>query len=616
MDINQKLHNIRHSLAHILASAVLEMFPKANLGVGPVIENGFYYDFLLPRPLTPDDIKKLEKRMRALVQEKLPFERSEMTIPEAKKFFGDHHQTFKLELINDIEKFGTTKADEILNQESGIKNQELNKASPTDKVTLYKTGKFVDLCRGGHVENTSQIKIDAFKLDKVSGAYWRGDQNNPQMQRVYGIAFETKEELDEYFKQRQEAEKRDHKKLGKELELFAFSPLVGAGLPLILPKGNIIKTELEKFVRYEKESRGYSFVSIPHIARTELYVRSGHLGKYDAMMPIMTDAEGSQFVMKAMNCPHHFEIYNSQPHSYRDLPLRLAETTTVYRNEKSGELSGLVRVKSLTQDDTHHFVRHDQIESEIKMILGLMDKIYKTFGFKDYTVQISVRDPQHKEKYFGGDELWNESENILIQSVKKWGRPYVVEEGEAAFYGPKIDIMVRDSLGRGWQLTTVQLDFNQPENFHMRYIGPDGKEYPPAVLHVAILGSVERFMGILIEHYAGAFPLWLAPVQISILPISKKQNAYAKKVYKELLAANPELRIDLDDRDESVGKKIREASMQKIPYQIILGEKEAKSKKIAVRTREGKDLGVMPLKKFAEKIQAEIGKKKQLNSSK
>jgi threonyl-tRNA synthetase len=599
---SDKLHNLRHSLAHILASAVVEMFPKAQLGVGPVIENGFFYDFLLPRPLTPEDIKKIEKRMRELVKQKLSFDRQDMSFHEAKAHFDHEHQLFKIELIKDIEKFGTTVFDEIANQESGIKNQE--SGIKVDTVSLYKTGKFTDLCRGGHVKNTSEVDPQSFKLNKISGAYWRGDQKNPQMQRIYGLSFETKKELEEYLHLLEEAEKRDHKKLGKELGLYAFSPLVGPGLPLLLPKGELIFHELEKFMREEKQNRGYRFVHIPHIAKTELYKKSGHLGKYDAMMPIMIDAEGGEYVLKAMNCPHHFEVYNAEPHSYRDLPYRIAETTTVYRNEKSGELSGLVRVKALTQDDTHHVIRHDQIQDEIEMILGLMDKVYNSFGFKDYTVQISTRDLKHPEKYFGDDKLWDKSEKILINAVKKWGRPYVIKSGEAAFYGPKIDIMVKDSIGRDWQLTTVQLDFNQPENFHMRYTGEDGQDQSPAVLHVAILGSIERFMGVLIEHFAGAFPTWLAPVQAMILPISDKQNKYAEKVLAELKENG--IRVELDDRNESIGKKIRDAEMQKIPYMLIIGEKEMTAKSVAIRARNQQDLGAMKLEKFVGKITEEI----------
>ena len=467
---------------------------------------------------------------------------------------------------------------------------------------------FSDLCRGGHVKNTSEIPADAFKLDKIAGAYWRGDEKNPMLQRVYGLAFGSKQELDDYLTMRAEAEKRDHKKLGPQLDLFTFSPLVGSGLPLFLPKGFVIKDELEKFIRAEKEKRGYAFVWIPHMAKTALYKKSGHLGKYDAMMPIMKNADGEEYVLKPMNCPHHFEIYNSRPHSYKDLPFRIAENTTVYRNEKSGELSGLTRVKSITQDDTHHMVRHDQIDSEIKMILSLTDEVYKTFGFGDYRVQISVHDPRHPEQYFGDNALWNKSEKILIEAVKMWGRPYVVEEGEAAFYGPKIDIMVKDSIGRTWQLTTIQLDFNQPENFDMQYTDEKGLKARPAVLHVAVLGSTERFMGILIEHFAGAFPLWLAPVQTIVLPVSDKFSAYGKSVQDALVARG--IRSELDDANESLGKRIRTAEVMKIPYVIVVGEKEERAGTVNFRTRSSEEKTTeMKLGEFIEKLEREIREK-------
>jgi threonyl-tRNA synthetase len=426
--------------------------------------------------------------------------------------------------------------------------------------------------------------------------------------RIYGLAFETKEELDAYLTQRIEAEKRDHKKIGPAMGLFTFSNLVGPGLPMFLPKGGTIVRELEEFVREEKIKRGYSFVRIPHIAKTALYKKSGHLGKYDAMMPIMKDQEGMEMVLKAMNCPHHFELYNSQPHSYRELPLRFAETTTVYRNEKSGELAGLLRVKALTQDDTHHFVRHDQIESEIEMILGLMSSVYKVFGFSEFLVQISVRDPKNKEKYFGGDELWEKSEKILIEGVKKWGKPYIVEEGEAAFYGPKIDIMVKDAIGRMWQLTTVQLDFNQPENFDMSYVGVDGQKHRPAVLHVAILGSVERFLGVLIEHYAGIFPLWLSPVQVKVIPVRTQHNEYAKKIFEMLKENN--IRAEFDDSDINLGTKVRDAKNNKIPYWIVVGDKEIEADKVTLESRDNGQLGQMDKEELVKKLLEEIRSKK------
>lgn len=425
--------------------------------------------------------------------------------------------------------------------------------------------------------------------------------------RIYGLAFGNKQELDAYITQREEAAKRDHKKLGKELGLFTFSDLVGKGLPMYLPRGNIIKSELEHFIRSEKEKLGYQFVTIPHIAKKELYIRSGHLGKYDAMMPIMTDQNGEEFVMKAMNCPHHFEIYNSEPHSYKDLPLRIAENTTVYRNEKSGELSGLLRVKNLTQDDTHHFIRPDQIESEIKMIVDLMQRVYAIFGFSEYIVEISVRDEKNKSAYFGDDAVWEQAENILIDIVKKWGVKYSIKKGEAAFYGPKIDIRVKDSIGRDWQLTTIQLDFNQPNNFDMNYTGDDGRKHRVVVLHAAIFGSIERFMGILIEHYAGNFPLWLSPVQVSVIPVREEHAARAQEVTGALVAAG--IRAKCDTSDSNMGKKVRAAKEQKIPYFIIIGDKDIEAKKITLESRDKGPLGQFALEEVLEKLQTEIKNK-------
>ena len=404
-----------------------------------------------------------------------------------------------------------------------------------------------------------------------------------------------------------ELNKNDHRVIGRELELFVVSDLVGKGLPMLLPKGNTLKNELDNFITREKEALGYKFVNIPHIAKKELYIKSGHMGRYDAMMPTMTDENGEEFVMKAMNCPHHFEIYNSSPKSYRDLPLRIAENTTVYRNEKSGELSGLLRVKNLTQDDTHHFIRPDQIESEIEMIFGLIEKTYKVFGFNDYKVEISVRDPKDKEKYFGADEVWQKAEEILIKSVKKWGVKHSIVEGEAAFYGPKIDFRAKDSLGREWQLTTVQLDFNQPENFDMNYVGEDGKLHKVVVIHVAIFGSFERFMGVIIEHYEGAFPLWLSPVQVKVLPISDKHLKYSKTVLKELMDAG--IRVEIDESNETLGKKIRDAKMMKVPYLLVIGDKEVESSEVTVENRKEK-VGAMNTEKFLDLIQKEIKEKR------
>ena len=399
----------------------------------------------------------------------------------------------------------------------------------------------------------------------------------------------------------------DHRRIGQELGLFVISDLVGKGLPMLLPKGSVIRTELEKFIMEEKRALGYQFVYTPHIAKKEIYIKSGHLGRYDAMMPVMTDENGEEFVIKAMNCPHHFEIYNSSPKSYRDLPLRIAENGTVYRNEKSGELAGLLRVKNLTIDDTHHFIRQDQIESEMEMIFGLTDKIYQSFGFNDYKVGISVRDPKDKKKYFGSDEIWERAEKILVNSVKKWGANYTIEEGEAAFYGPKIDIRVMDSLGRYWQLATIQLDFNQPENFDLNYVGDDGKLHKVVVIHVAILGSFERFMGVIIEHYNGAFPLWFSPVQIKILPIGEAHFEYAKNVFEKLKAEN--IRTELDDSNESLGKKIRNAKTEKVPYMLVIGDKEVSGNEITLESRNSGDLGQLEVEKLISKLKQEIKEK-------
>ncbi len=578
----EQIDQARHSCAHLLAASVLQLWPGTQNAIGPAIEEGFYQDFDFGEiKISDEDLPRIEKKMNEILKTWGPFKIKEVTLAQAKKDFS--HNKYKIELAEEFAKEGK-------------------------KLTENDPGNFLDLCKGGHCDNP-QKEMKYFKLLKIAGAYWRGNEKNKMLTRIYGTCFPTQVELEEHLNRIAEAEKRDHKQLGRELKLFTFSPLVGPGLPLILPAGNIIKTELEKFVREEKEKREYSFVSIPHIAKTELYKKSGHLGKYDAMMPIMTDQEKNEFVMKAMNCPHHFEIYNCDQKSYRELPLRIAETTTVYRNEKSGELSGLTRVKSITQDDTHHFVTHDQIESEINMILGLMEKVYSTFGLKDYTVQISIRDPNNSKKYFGDDKLWKKSEEILIKAVKRWGRPYVIEEGEAAFYGPKIDIMVKDSLGRKWQLTTVQLDFNQPENFDMKYSGEDGKEHRPAVLHVAILGAIERFMGILIEHFAGSFPTWLSPIQVMILPISERFSKSAEKTYDKLKQLMPNVRIRIDSGNEPISKRIRDAQLKKVPYMLVVGEREEKAGTANVRLRSGEQLGELKLEKIAERIKEKVENK-------
>lgn len=566
---------MRHTAAHVLAAASAQLRADTKLGVGPAIDDGFYHDIDVAERYSEDDLKKLQAEMEKIKKQDLPITQREVSKEEAKQLFAN--DPYKFEFIDEL---------------------------PGDTVGISDMGNgfFVTLCKGGHVYSTGQIGF--FKLTRLAGVYWKGDATKPQLQRIYGVLFPTRKELDDYFTLQEEAKKRDHKVLGPKLGLFAFSPLVGPGLPLFLPRGTVIWNALDQLMREEKIKLGYKFVMIPHLAKAELYKKSGHLGKYDAIMPPMRDEEGSEYIIKPMNCPHHFEIYNAEPHSYRDLPLRLSSNTMVYRNEKSGELAGLVRIKSPTQDDTHHFVRHDQISTEIDMIFRLMDRIYSLFGFTGYRVQISVRGPQQPEKYFGDDALWTKSEQILIEAVKQWGKSYVIEAGEAAFYGPKIDVMVRDSLGREWQLTTVQLDFNQPENFKLRYTAEDGKEHAPAVLHVAILGSIERFMGILIEHYAGNFPLWLSPIQVAVLPISEEQNEYAQSIVDELKKSN--IRVEVNSRSESVGKKIREAQTMKTPVMLIVGKKEVAAQQVSVRSRAKGDEGSKKLEEVGANLKKQI----------
>jgi len=584
MHMNEKLDHLRHTLAHLLADAVLEIYPDTKNTIGPAIDDGFYYDFDFPEgvKISDKDLPIIEKKMRTHLKDWKEFTHKEVSIETARAYFKNN--PYKLELIDEIVQKG-------------------------EKITLYTCGDFTDLCRGGHCEHPSvDIHPDTFKLSRIAGAYWKGSEKNKMLTRIYGLAFINKLALDDYETMRVEAEKRDHKKLGKELHLFTISDLVGKGLPLYLPKGNIIRTELENYIRQEKEKLGYSFVTVPHIARKELYIKSGHMGKYDAMMPTMTDENGDDFVMKAMNCPHHFEIYNALPHSYRDLPLRIAENTTVYRNEKSGELSGLLRVKNLTQDDTHHFIAPEQIESEIKFIFNLMQKVYSLFGFNDYRVGISIRDPKDKSKYFGDDSVWNKAEAILIDSVKKWGVKYSIDEGEAAFYGPKIDIRVKDSIGREWQLTTIQLDFNQPENFDLDYTGEDGKKHRVVVLHVAILGSFERFMGILIEHYSGNFPLWLSPVQVKVIPIGDAHHAKAVEIYDML--KKEMVRVEVDLSKDNFGKKVRAAKNDRIPYFIIIGDKDIDAEKVTLESRDHGQIGQLTEEEVVSKITKEIKDKK------
>ena len=566
------LDYIRHSLAHLLAAAVLQKFPDAKLAIGPTIENGFYYDFLLPRSLAPDDLKEFEKTIRGFINKHLPFSGKEISAAEAKKLFAG--QPFKLELIEEF-------------------------SAEDKKLTVEHTGDiFTDLCRGGHVENTSEIPADGFKLDKIAGAYWRGDEKNPMLQRIYGLAFGSKKELEEYLAMREEAEKRDHKKLGPQLDLFVFSDLVGPGLPLWTPKGTLLRNLLDDFVWELRRKRGYMKVEIPHITKKELYVTSGHWDKFKEELFRIKTREGHEFAMKPMNCPHHTQIYARRQWSYRELPQRYANTTMCYRDEQTGELSGLSRVRSFTQDDAHVFCRMEQAKEEFLKIWDIVHEFYGAFGLK-LRVRLSLHDPAHMEKYLGDPARWEKAETMLREIIKEKNGDWFEGVGEAAFYGPKLDFMAKDSLGREWQVATIQLDMNMPERFDLTCINEKGEKERIVMIHAAIMGSIERFLSIIIEHLAGAFPLWLAPVQAAVLPVSEKFSGYAGKVHEQLLAAG--IRADLGDADESLGKRIRSAELAKIPYVLVVGEKEEKSGSVAVRSRKG-DEGGSEVQDFIKKI--------------
>ncbi len=592
--MNDSLNNKRHSLAHLLASSVLEMFPEARLGVGPVIDNGFYYDFELPRPLTPEDLPKLQNRMAELAKSNLDFSRQELSTAEAKEFFSKLNQPFKVELIEDIEKFGSTKLDE---QAEGI-------SSENGSVSLYKTGEFIDLCRGGHVENTSEINADSFQLHRISGAYWRGDQANTQMQRIYGLAFETAQDLEDYKKLQEELEKRDHRILGPQLGLFLFHEY-SPGIPFYQPKGTIIRNELEKFVREVSYGEGYSEIRLPQLFDSELFKTSGHWEHYkDDMFTL--ESENKVFGLKPMNCPGHMLYYKQGLYSYKDLPLRLSEMTTLYRNELSGALSGLTRVRAFGQDDCHIFLTPIQVIDEVASLLEKVTKIYSVFDMKIEQVTIGTM----PESALGTKAEWEPAEEALKSALEKAGWDYTIEEGDGAFYGPKIDMRIKDVLGRYWQLATIQLDFQMPQRFGLEYVDSDGSRKQPIVIHRAILGSFERFMGILIEQYAGALPLWLSPVQTTIVPIAEKHIEYAKNLSQQLKAEVSGLRVEIDSRNESMGKKIREASGQKVPYILVVGDKEMEAGAAAVRARGNQDLGLKTTAELIALLSDEISSRK------
>jgi threonyl-tRNA synthetase len=572
----EQLEKLRHSTSHIMAEAVLHLFPGAKFAIGPSIEDGFYYDFDLPRPLTPEDLETIEARMKEIINAHYPFERKEVSRLEAEKMFAD--QPYKLELIADM---------------------------PEDEViSTYTQGEFTDLCRGPHMDNTEQVDPSAFKLLKVAGAYWRGDEKRPMLQRIYGTVWPAADELQAYLEKLEELEKRDHRRLGKELELYSVHEEAGAGLVHWHPKGGMIRTVIEDFWRKEHYKAGYDIVYTPHIGRAQLWEDSGHLGFYRELMYSPMDIEGQEYFIKPMNCPFHIMIYKSRLRSYRELPLRWAELGTVYRFERSGVLHGLMRVRGFTQDDAHIFCTPDQLDEEISRVLAFSLFIWRSFGFAEYEIYLSTR----PEKYVGELERWAQAEEALRRALDREKLPYKVDEGAGAFYGPKIDISIKDALGRLWQCTTIQVDFNLADRFDLTFIGEEGKEGRPYMVHRALLGSLERFLGILIEHYGGAFPVWLAPVQARLIPITDRHVEYAKRVEVQLRAAG--VRTEVDSRSERMQAKIRDAQLQKVPYMLVVGDREMEAGAVAVRLRTGEDLGARSVEDFVAMAQEAIVEKR------
>ncbi len=567
-----------HSSAHLMAEALEALYPGIKFGIGPDIENGFYYDVDFgDYEFTKADLKKVEQQMMQFAKKKQTFDRKEVSKQEALDYFTKKGDEYKIELIQDLE---------------------------DGQITFYQTGEFTDLCRGPHIPQTKAIK--AVKLLNIAGAYWRGDENRKMMTRIYGITFPQKKELKEYLDMLEEAKKRDHRKLGAELELFMFSEKVGAGLPIWLPKGTSLRKRLEEFLIKEQEDAGYQQVITPHLGKKELYVTSGHYAKYgaDSFQPIHTPREGEEFLLKPMNCPHHCEIFNNKPHSYKELPIRIAEFGTVYRYEQSGELHGLTRVRGFTQDDAHIFCTPDQLKDEFLAVLALTQKVINKLGFENYTAQISLRDPENKEKYIGSDENWEKAERAIIEATQEIGLETTTELGEAAFYGPKLDFMIKDALGRSWQLGTIQVDYNLPERFELEYIGADNQKHRPVMIHRAPFGSMERFVGVLIEHTEGKFPLWLTPEQFRILPVSDQYIEHSNKLLAEFKSKG--LRGGIDSRTESVGRKIRDTELAKIPYMLIIGEKEVDSGLVSVRKQGEGDIGNMTTDEFAKFINDQL----------
>ncbi len=572
------LETLRHSTAHLMAQAVCELFPGTKLAIGPPVEDGFYYDVDPPQPITGDDLPRIEERMREIAQRDLPIERIELSRIDALKLVRDLGQDYKVEIIEEIPEEET--------------------------ISFYRQGDFIDLCRGPHVERTGQIKH--FKLLSIAGAYWRGDARNRMLTRLYGTAWFTEEELQDYLRRMEEAKRRDHRKLGRELGIFLISPEVGSGLPLWLPKGAILRDTLETFLKKEQLKRGYLPVVTPHIGKLDLYKTSGHWYKYQESMFHPIQVENEEYMLKPMNCPHHIQIYKSETRSYRDLPLRLAEFGTVYRYEQSGELGGLTRVRGFTVDDSHIFVAPDQLEDEFKNVVELVLYVFERLGLEEYHARVGLRDPK-SDKYVGSDEAWEQAQSAILQAVEHMGIQYTVAEGEAAFYGPKLDFLAKDCLGRMWQLGTVQVDYTLPERFDLEYIGADGQPHRPVMIHRAPFGSLERLIGILIEHYGGAFPLWLAPVQVIVLPIADRHVPYAQQIRQRLEGEG--FRVEVDARNEKTGFKVREAELQKIPYMLVVGDRDMQNGTVSVRKRSAGDQGAVSLDAFVARLREEIGGK-------
>lgn len=592
---NEKLNIVRHSCAHLVAAAAQKLYPNAKFGVGPIVENGFYYDIDFPEPIGEGDLEKIEKEARRLIGQNLAFERIELDLDEAIKLFQEAKQDYKVSLLKDLKEKGTTKVNDL---ESG----ELS--GSVDKVSLYKTGDFIDLCRGPHVESTKEIPADGFKLTKLAGAYWRGDSNNAQLQRIYGLCFADKQELKQYLFMLEEAEKRDHRKLGKELDLFSFHD-EGPGFPFWHAKGTVVYDALKDFVRQENEKRGYGEVMTPVILNENLWKISGHWDNFKENM-YFTEIDEQEYAVKPMNCPGGLLIYKSKPHSYKELPIKNAEFGYVHRHELSGVLSGLFRVRAFTQDDAHVFCSEDMLEKEIIDMVDYAQKVYGTFGFKDYDIYIATR----PAKSIGADEVWETATNALRSALKNKGLEFKIKEGEGAFYGPKIEFNIKDAIRRNWQCGTIQVDFSMPSRFGAVYVDKDNQERTPVMVHRAILGSLERFLGILVEHYAGCFPVWMSPVQIALLPVSEKHAQGAEKIKEELVAAG--LRVENDAADETIGNKVRKVAKQKIPYVVVIGDKELSGENWMIRLRGQKDQKAMSKEEFLAYVKDAVENKKEI----